>query len=187
MKAYHGSHLSNLKNLTYQEENSRFGGDANLVHGAGIYFTLSKDEAKAYATASLYTVEITGPIFDATDKEVLNNYILQMLSSWGVSLEIVNHPTIQNLIKQTVKGETSGVIFARSLADIFSNEISLYQEVLKSHFKDDIDELYKNTESFFNYSFVKVFHKGNQTYWVICLNHDGVGIEILEEEINSDQ
>ncbi len=182
MKAYHGINMYNLKSLTYQEENSRFGGDANLVHGAGIYLTLSKEEAKAYATSSLYTVNITKPVFDATDKEVLTNYVLDLLSSWKVSLEIIKHPTIQNLIRQTIKGETSGVIFSRSLADILSNEIYLYEEVLKNYFEDDIDALYKITESFFTYKFIKVYHKGNGTYWIICLDHEGLGIEIIEEE-----
>lgn len=183
MKAYHGSHSSGLKKLTYTEENSRFGGEANLVHGAGIYLTLSKNEAKAYATASLYTLEITGEVFDATDEEVLQDYVKDLFKNWNLDLELANNKTIQNLIKQTTQGHTSGVSFAKNLSDVFSNDISLYSSILQEKFQDDIDALSEATESSFHYKLVKIKHKGNGTYWVICLDHEGRGIEIVEEEL----
>ena len=182
MLVYHGSHVSGLKKLSYTEENSRFGGEANLVHGAGIYLTVSKEEARAYATSSLYTLEVSGDVFDATDREVLQEYVVNLLKSWKVSEEIVNHKTIQNLIRQTSLGESSGVVFAKNLGDVFANEIDLYGEILQERFLDDVDALCSATESSFSYRLIKVRHKGNQTDWVICLDHEGLGLEILEEE-----
>ena len=183
MKAYHGSHLSGLKGLTYTEENSRFGGDANLVHGAGIYLTLSKNEAKAYATSSLYTLEVTGDIFDATDEEVLQEYVKQLLKSWDVDLQLAENSTIQNLIKQTARGDTSGVYFGKNLSDVFSNDISLYSYILQDKFNDDIDALCESAEQAFQYNLIKIRHKGNGTNWIICLDHEGSGLEIINEEV----
>lgn len=181
MLAYHGSHQTGLTKLTYTEENSRFGGEANLVHGAGIYLTLSKEEAKAYATASLYTVNITGEVFDATDENILSNYIIQICKSWNLSVKILKTKTIQDLIKRTARGDVSGISFAKNVSDIFSNDISLYSEILQNKFNDDVDALSDAAESFFQYKLIKVRHKGNGTDWVICLNHDGSGLEVVSE------
>lgn len=183
MKAYHGSHSSGLKKLTYTEENSRFGGEANLVHGAGIYLTLSKNEAKAYATSSLYTIEITGEVFDASDEEVLQSYVKDLFNQWNLDRSLTENKTIQNLIKQTAQGHTSGVSFAKNLADVFANDISLYSPVLQEKFNDDIDSLFEATESAFYYKLIKIKHKGNGTYWIICLDHEGQGLEIVDEEL----
>jgi hypothetical protein len=184
MKAYHGSHQSGLKKLTYTEENSRFGGDANLVHGAGIYLTLSKEEAKAYATSSLYTLEISGEVFNATDEEVLSNFVLQLCNSWDISKDILSNSNIQSLIKRTACGDISGVAFAKNVSDIFSNDINLYSEILHSKFNDDLDALLDATESFFHYKLIQIRHKGNGTDWIICIDHEGTGIAVVSEEIN---
>ena len=181
MKAYHGSHLSGLKKLIYTEENSRFGGDANLVHGAGIYLTISKEEALAYATSSLYSIEISGEVFDATDPEVLKAFILNLLNTWNVSLDIINNETLKSLIKRTSQGDISGVSFAKNISDVFSNDYSLYSAVLQEKFQDDIDALSSSVESLFHFKLIKIRHKGNGTDWVICTDHDGYGLEIIDE------
>lgn len=183
MKAYHGSHSSGLKKLTYTEQNSRFGGEANLVHGAGIYLTLSKNEAKAYATSSLYTIEVTGEVFDATDEEVLQEYVKNLFNQWNLDPSLLENKTIQNLIKQTAQGDTSGVSFAKNLADVFVNDFNLYFPILQEKFNDDIDSLSEATESAFYYKLIKLKHKGNGTYWIICLDHEGLGLEIVHEEL----
>ena len=181
MIVYHGSSRNGLKNLEYSEENSRFGGDANLLHGAGIYLTTSSSEAMAYATASLYKIKVTGYIFDTTDKEVLQDFVSSLFKSWGVDQRLVNNNEIQSLIRNTTKGESSGVGFGIGLFTVLSNEISLYSEILKGKFNDDIDSLDDAINTAFHYRLIKVKHKGNNTDWVVCLDHDGNGLEILEE------
>lgn len=182
MIVYHGSSKSNLKNLEYSEENSRFGGDMNLVHGSGIYLTISKEEALAYATASLYKVHISAPIFDATDTENLENFVSALFSKWEVP-DLVQHSAIQTLIKQTAMGKISGVGFADSLLTVLSNDFSLYAPILQGVFNDDLDKLESEVKSAFNFPYIKVHHQMNGTDWVIGLDHSGVGLEILEETI----
>ena len=181
MIVYHGSSKNGLKNLEYSEELSRFGGEANLLHGAGIYLTTSSSEAMAYATASLYKIKVTGYVFDATDQAVLQDFVSTLFKSWGVNQKLIKNNMIQKLIQTTTKGESSGVGFGTGLFTVLSNEISLYSEILQGKFNDDIDALDNAIKSAFHYSLIKVKHKGNNTDWVVCLNHDGNGLEIIEE------
>jgi len=183
MIVYHGSSCSKLKRLEYSEETSRFGGEMNLVHGAGIYLTVSKEEALAYATASLYTIKVSGEVFDATDSEILSSFVASLFNSWNVDLSHLQNTSIQSLIKKTSQGKISGVGFSQSLFIVISNEISLYGEIIQDKFNDDLDALENSIKAAFSYPLVKIHHQGNNTDWIICLDHDGRGIEIVEEEI----
>lgn len=180
MVYYHGSSVSGLKTLEYAEDFSRFGGDANLLHGAGIYLTDTENEAMAYATSSLYKVQVNGSIFDTTDTENLEDFVKNLFHTWGVDPDNSKHPMIQSIILSTSRGDISGVGFPEALFTVISNESDLYHLACEV-FDEDIDKVNESVHAQFYYKLIKVRHKGNGTNWIICLDHSGYGLEILEE------
>ena len=186
MTCYHGSPKKGLKQLNYTEDQSRFGGADGLLHGAAIYLTISENEAKAYAAGgSCYKLNINAPVFDATDENELVNFITKFASKNDLAIDLfLANYHIQALIKNTLSGKSSGVIFADHLFTIISNEFSLYNSVIVEKFNEDSDECLASLNGLFNYSFVKLNHVGSSEEfrtWVLCLDKDGKGIEILAE------
>lgn len=179
MICYHGSHLQGLKQLTYREENSRFGGDEKLLYGAAIYLTTSPEEAKSYATGgSYYKILISQPVFDSTNEEDLAAFIKEFEASKGIEESILENPEIKTLIRDTIAGKSSGLSFADNLFMVISNEPSLYY-IITSYFQEDVDACLDSLTNLFKPSFVKINRKG-QT-WVLCLDKEGYGMEIVEE------
>lgn len=188
MICYHGSPKKGLKQLTYSDEQSRFGGADGLLHGAAIYLTISESEAKAYAMGgSCYKLNINAPVFDATDKDELINFIKNFSVKNNVDADsLLSNYHIKALIKNTLAGKSSGIIFADNLFTIISNEVDLYHSVIVDNFNEDSDACLSSLQSLFTYSFVKLNHIGSSDElrtWVLCLDRDGKGIEILEETL----
>jgi hypothetical protein len=178
MIAYHGSSKRGLKTLTYSEDQSRFGGENGLKHGAGVYLTTSANEAKAYATGgSYYIVRVLGQVFDATNIEELQNFV-------KLVGEKLNYPSllknikIRDLIKQTNIGVISAVNFAKQIADIISNEESLYSAITSNF--HNIDELDPSINSLFVFDLIKLKNNDHET-WIICLRSSERNLEIIEE------
>lgn len=179
MICYHGSHLKGLKKLTYSEENSRFGGEQKLVYGAAIYLTTSAEEAKAYAAGgSYYKVRISNKVFDATSKEELEAFIKEFEKSIGVDESLLDNSDINVLIRDTLLGKSSGIDFASNVFMVISNDLSLYY-IISDFFQNDLDACLDHISSLFKTSFIKINRKENT--WVICLDKEGTGMEILEE------
>lgn len=142
MIVYHGSHLKGLKELTYTEEMSRFGGDQNLKHGAGIYLTTSIKEAKAYATSGVYyKVRVKGEVFDATDRSALIAFISQLEKELGSDGLLLKNKEINETIEITIKGQSSGVAFAHQLLNVIQNVEVLYSPFVFKHFNGDLDAM----------------------------------------------
>lgn len=186
MICYHGSPTKGLKQLTYTEDQSRFGGADGLLHGAAIYLTVSESEAKAYAGGgSCYKLNINAPVFDATDKDELIGFIKKFSQKHDLDVNLLlDNYHIKALIKNTLSGKSSGTIFAEHIFTIISNEFSLYNSVIVDKFNEDSDECLASLNSLFTYSFIKINHIGSSEEfrtWVLCLDRDGKGIEILEE------
>lgn len=183
MICYHGSHAKGLTQLSYSEENSRFGGEQGLIHGAAIYLTLSEEEAKAYATGgSYYKVKVSGNIFDATDAGELMDLIHRFEHSLGLEDYVSRDPSILELIKHTVMGKCSGVVFATNVFRIISNDMGLYSAIIEDVFNQDSDACLDSLTQLFNYSLIKLNNNENET-WVLCLDQAGAGLEIIEEII----
>jgi hypothetical protein len=183
MIVYHGSHKAGLKELEFTEDNSRFGGEESLIHGAAIYMTFNKSEAEAYATSgSVYTVEVNGDYFDATSKEVLLDFIYLVEDHFSLSESIINETNIKGLISKTLSGQTSGLIFARNLADVISDTEYLYNLIVLDELEEDIDRLYQEIEELFHWQIVKLNNSEDQV-WVLCADHSGYDLEIIEETI----
>lgn len=168
MKVFHGSNIAGLKELVVNN-------DANLLHGPGIYLTFSKEEAKGYGS-SLYQVKVTGAVFDTTDPSVLELFVTTLFSSHGVTLKHLKNPAIQDLIKWTVAGKSSGVFFHDGLFVALTEDPVLYQEVILKHF-GDLDTLLSEINTQFNYKLIKV--KSDLGDWLISLT--GAGLEIESE------
>lgn len=184
MLAYHGSHVSGLKQLEYTEENSRFGGKDKLLHGAGIYLTLSRTEAEGYGE-HLYIVNVVGSVFDTTNESVLELFINTFFSDHGINLKHIKNKEIQSLIRLTTIGEASGVFFHKDLFLVLTNEYSLYHDILETAFKGDSDLLLKELELSFPYNLIQIRNKSNGNDWLICLSPEGKGLDIIEETISS--
>lgn len=181
MIVFHGSHLMGLKKLTYSEENSRFGGDQRLLHGAAIYLTISDIEAQAYATGgSYYKVQVKGEIFDSTDKSVLNSFVGQFEKKHCIQGVLLNSELIQRLIEDTSSGKSSAVIFAQNLDKIIMNDSELYTSVISDVFNDDLDLCLKSLDELFYYKLIKI-KTNDDSIWVLCLDHSGDCLEILAE------
>lgn len=182
MLAYHGSSQSGLKKLEYSEELSRFGGEENLVHGAGIYLTTSFTEAMAYATSSLYKIKVSGEIFDATDPEALTSVVQSIAKELNDSENLLmNHLYIKLEIGYTSNGIHSAISFPKNIANIIENDPVLYEQIVGKSLNYDLDKLEEIINSLFQYKIIKIKHRGNNTHWIICLSHDGSGLEIIEE------
>lgn len=176
---YHGSHLQNLKKLTYSEETSRFGGDDKLLHGAAIYLTSSESEAEAYATGgSYYEVEVSGDIFDSTDKEVVTQFIKSIEKELQVNL--LDNQDIQTMIKQINTGQLSGAYLVSHLMVNIGNHEGLYNDIIVDVFNEDSDLLREKLETLFFYKLILVNNK-DISHWLLCLDHSGNGLTILKE------
>lgn len=181
MICYHGSPTKGLTKLSYSEETSRFGGADGLLHGAAIYMTISEQEARAYgAGGSCYKLEISSPVFDSTDENELVRFIKDFEAKIGLSgSSILDNYHIKQLLKSTINGKSSGVIFAENVFLVISNEMDLYNSVIVDLFKEDSDACLDSLTQSFNYSFVKLNNKDN--LWVLCLDKEGKGMKIIEE------
>jgi hypothetical protein len=181
MIAYHGSHLKGLKQLTYSEENSRFGGEDRLLHGAAIYLTVSEIEAKAYATSgSYYRVQIKGEIFDATDKDVLESFIKKFEKKHNIEDVLIKNKNIQSLIADTLSGKSSAVVFSTNIDRIIANDESLYWAIIGDFFNEDSDQCSQSLADLFSYKLIKLNNVSSDT-WVLCLDQTGSCLEIIEE------
>lgn len=181
MIAYHGSHLKGLKQLTYSEGNSRFGGEDRLLHGAAIYLTVSENEAKAYATSgSYYKVQINGEIFDATDKNVLESFIRKFEKKHNIDDVLICNRYIQALISDTLSGKSSAIVFATNIDRIISNDEALYLAIIGEVFNEDADQCSQSLNELFYYKLIKLNNVSSDT-WVLCLDQTGSCLEILEE------
>lgn len=180
MKLYHGSPRTGLKELIYSEELSRFGGDQKLLHGAGIYLTTSIQEANAYAMGgSIYLVDVHSEIFDATDPEILDQFIKQVENKIQYSY-LRENSLIQTVIKKTLSGESSAMNFAQNINHSIANDEGLYNDIIVNLFDSDIDKCENTILSLFNYKFIKLNNVTSQP-WVIGINTEESDIEILEE------
>jgi hypothetical protein len=180
MIAYHGSSERGLTTLTYNEIQSRFGGEKGLKHGAGVYLTTSANEAKAYATGgSYYVINVIGEVFDSTNIEDLTSFVKLVGDKLNYP-NLLKNKTIKELIRQTNIGVISAVNFPNQIAQVISNEESLYS-VITSNFKD-IDELEPLINSLFTFDLIKLRNNDSET-WIICLNSSEKNLEIIEEVI----
>jgi hypothetical protein len=177
MIAYHGSSIRGLKNLTYSEEQSRFGGEKGLKHGAGIYLTTSQEEAKAYANGgSVYTINLSGSVFDSTDKNNLKDFVSLIGSK--INFNLNDNKTIILMIHQVSIGVISAINFTSQIAEVILNDQSLYS-IVENSFDSDIDLVEPFIQSFFNYDNILLSNNEKET-WIISLrNHDK--LHIIEE------
>lgn len=181
MIAYHGSPRTGLKKLEYSTDLSRFG-EHNLLHGAGIYLTLSQKEAKAYAMGgSVYTVEVSGEVFDTTDISELDLFVRTFLSNIGASAELSKNKVLQKTLNMITTGEISGADLVHTLFSVMGNEMELYYGVIEEFFEGDSDKCLSELEALFHYKKVRIRHGQDGTDWIICLDKEGSGLEIIEE------
>lgn len=181
MIVFHGSHLTGLKKLTYSEENSRFGGDNRLLHGAAIYLTISSIEAQAYATGgSYYKVQVKGEIFDSTDESILRSFVESFEKKHSIMGVLTLNELIKRLISDTASGKSSGLMFAKNIDKIIMNDANLYAAVICDIFKDDLDLCLISLEELFQYELIKI-KTNDDNIWVLCLDHSGDCLEIIEE------
>jgi len=181
MIVWHGSGEKGLHKLEYSEDFSRFGGADGLKYGAAIYMTLSEEEAKAYATGgSYYKVEVSGEVFDATDEEVLNNFVKDLGTKLGYDGDLTEDGDIQSLIKYTLEGKSSGLDFADNVSLVIGNNEYLYNAIVVDLLEEDIDALDDIAEKAFHWN--KVILNNNETQkWLLCTSEEGEGLTILEE------
>jgi hypothetical protein len=178
MIAYHGSSVRGLKTLTYSEDQSRFGGEKGLKHGAGVYLITSANEAKAYATGgSYYVVKVLGNVFDATKIEELQKFVKEVGEKLNYP-NLLKNKTIKELIRQTNIGVISAVNFPNQIADIISNEESLYSAITSNF--SNIDQLDPFISELFLFDLIKLRNNENET-WIICLHSSEKNLEIIEE------
>ena len=181
MIVFHGSERANLKQLEYSEENSRFGGEQGLIHGAAIYMTFSEQEAQAYATSgSYYKVEVSGEIFDATDEFSMLEFVRMVEKELNCEDYLTTHPATKQLISDTISGKTSGVMFARNLANIVGNHEDLYYQIVVDKFDEDIDACMDTIENLFHWKLVKLNNSSDQQ-WLLCIDPQGYGLDIVSE------
>ena len=181
MIVFHGSHQSNLNQLEYSEENSRFGGDDGLIHGAAIYMTFSEEEAQAYATGgSYYKVAVSGDIFDATDEFSMMEFVRSVEEGLNCHDCLSTHPATKELINDTLSGKTSGVVFARNLANLVGNHEDLYNQIVVEKFNEDIDSCMDTIEGLFHWKLVRL-NNSNSQQWLLCTDPNGYGLEIISE------
>ena len=181
MICYHGSLAHGLKKLTYSENQSRFGGDEKLLYGAAIYLTMSEEEAKGYTmgNGSVYKIQINRPVFDSTDETVLEDYVKKFEQKYHLQNVLLENKNIKDLIIQTTQGKISGLEFPDQLFFIISNDINLYF-IIQDIFNDDLEACQNALKEEFTYDYVKINRK-NENIWILGLNKDGDGLEILEE------
>lgn len=178
MLIYHGSPISGLNELTYTEEQSRFGGEMGLFHGSGIYLTTSLEEAISYSCGgSYYIVKVKGDIFDATQEESINSFIKELDLDCQ---ELLSNEQIQCLIKNTVSGRISAVAFDHNVKSVISNDIGLYNSIVCENFNEDLDKLNDFIQERFYYKNIYLNNAFSQS-WVICLDKNGLSLKILEE------
>lgn len=181
MIVYHGSPKTGLKELSYTEELSRFGGEEGLKHGSGIYLTTSLKEAQAYAVGgSCYKIRVLGDVFDATDREVLENFVLEIEKECGVEGLLLKNQGIKDVIRLTLRGEVSGINFSKALKDVVDNDVDLYQSLVVPYFQGDLDKVDNFFSSRFSPKAIKLNNTGSES-WVIGLDLSGSNLEIIEE------
>jgi len=182
MIVFHGSSKSDLKELVFKEENSRFLSAFKDTYGCGIFLAEQKELASSYAMPSLYTVKINSPVFDNTNI----NELKICLNELENELSIPNNFFIKNnLIFETIELISKGQLgqLFRQLQLIIDSDYDLYQEV--SEFAgEDFSELIDSFEKSWLIKYpVYKYHDTDIGNIFICYDYDGKPLEIIDEEI----
>lgn len=182
MIVYHGSNKSNLNNLLFIEENAEFINAYKDTYGTGIYLAESKELALGYASSSIYTVKINSNIFDNTSIKDLKNCLNEIEKYLKIPKDFfIKYELINSTITHISTGDLGQLFYQLNL--IIDSDYDLYQEVLKytgEDISDKIDLFEK--EWLAKYPVYKYLDQDIGNIFV-CYDHEGKCLEIIDEEV----